>query len=105
MRFRNIFIGIGSLLVIILLLLSDPDGGLVQNLSFGAGTLSTIIILVISILYVGLLHYSRKALLDYLDLEELFNKAKLTPEGSGLAIIGIGLIMISVSIVILAATK
>ena len=105
MRFRNIFIGIGSLLVIILLLLSDPDGGLVQNLPFGAGTLSTIIILVISILYVGLLHYSRKALLDYLDLEELFNKAKLTPEGSGLAIIGIGLIMISVSIVILAATK
>lgn len=105
MRFRNIFIGIGSLLVIILLLLSDPDGGLVQNLPFGAGTLSTIIILVVSILYVGLLHYSRKALLDYLDLEELFNKAKLTPEGSGLAIIGIGLIMISVSIVILAATK
>ena len=105
MRFRNIFIGIGSLLVIILLLLSDPDGGLVQNLPFGAGTLSTIIILVISILYVGLLHYSRKALLDYLDLEELFNKAKLTPEGSGLAIIGIGLIMVSVSIVILAATK
>lgn len=105
MRFRNIFIGIGSLLVIILLLLSDPDGGLVQNLPFGAGTLSTIIILVVSILYVGLLHYSRKALLDYLDLEELFNKAKLTPEGSGLAIIGIGLIMVSVSIVILAATK
>lgn len=105
MRFRNIFIGIGSLLVIILLLLSDPDGGLVQNLPFGAGTLSTIIILVVSILYVGLLHYSRKALLDYLDLEELFNKAKLTPEGSGLAIIGIGLIMISVSVVILAATK
>ena len=105
MRFRNIFIGIGSLLVIILLLLSDPDGGLVQNLPFGAGTLSTIIILVISILYVGLLHYSRKALLDYLDLKELFNKAKLTPEGSGLAIIGIGLIMVSVSIVILAATK
>lgn len=105
MRFRNIFIGIGSLLVIILLLLSDPDGGLVQNLPFGAGTLSTIIILVVSILYVGLLHYSRKALLDYLDLEEFFNKAKLTPEGSGLAIIGIGLIMVSVSIVILAATK
>lgn len=105
MRFRNIFIGIGSLLVIILLLLSDPDGGLVQNLPFGAGTLSIIIILVVSILYVGLLHFSRKALLDYLDLEELFNKAKLTPEGSGLAIIGIGLIMVSVSIVILAATK
>ena len=105
MRFRNIFIGIGSLLVIILLLLSDPDGGLVQNLPFGAGTLSIIIILVISILYVGLLHFSRKALLDYLDLEELFNKAKLTPEGCGLAIIGIGLIMVSVSIVILAATK
>jgi len=105
MRFRNIFIGIGSLLVVLVLFMSDPDGGLVQNLPFGAGTLSTLIILLLSILYVGLLHFSRKALLDYLNLEELFNKAKFSPEGSGLAIIGIGLIMISISLVILAATK
>lgn len=105
MRFRDIYLGIGSLLVVIILLLSDPDNGFIQNLPFGAGTLSILIILVVSILYVGLLHISRKALLDYIDLAEFFKKAIQTPEGSGLAIIGVGLMMIAISIVVLASTK
>lgn len=105
MRFRHVFMGLGSLLTIIVLLLSDPDGGFINNLPFGSGTLATLIILVSSILYIGLLHFSRKGLLDYIDLEVYFKKALQTPEGSGLAIIGIGLIMVAVSIVILAATK
>lgn len=105
MRFRHIFIGIGSLLTVLILFLSDPDGGFIHNLPFGAGTLATLIILVTSILYIGLLHLARKALIDYIDLEEYFKKALQTSEGSGLALIGIGLIMISISLVILAATK
>ena len=51
MRFRNIFLGLGSVLVLTILLLSDPDSGLVRNLPFGGGTLATLIILVSSILY------------------------------------------------------
>ena len=46
--------------------LNDPDGGLVQNLPFGSGTVSLLIMLVISIL----LHWSvtlSPALFDYLD--------------------------------------
>lgn len=105
MRFRNVFLIIGSILTILVLLMSDPDTAFIQNLPFGAGTLTTLIILVTSILYIGLLHLSRKALMDYLDLAEYFRKALMTPEGAGLAIIGIGLMMISVSLVILAATK
>jgi hypothetical protein len=105
MRFRNVFLMIGSILTVLVLLLSDPDGGMVMSLPFGSGTLTTLIILVMSILYVGVLHLSRRALLDYLDLQELFKKAMMTSEGSGSAIIGVGLIMISIAIVILAATK
>lgn len=105
MHFRHIFLGIGSFLVVVLLLLSDPDSGLVQNLPVGASTLTILLILVSSILYVGLLHLSRKALIDYVDLSKYFAKAIQTPEGSGLAIIGIGLIMISISLVILAAVN
>ena len=104
MRFRNVFLGIGSFLTLLVLLLSDPDGGFIQNLPFGAGTLSTLIILVVSILYVGLLHLSRRALLDYLELDQLFKKAMETSEGSGKAIIGVGLMMISIALVIIAAT-
>lgn len=103
MRFRNIFIGIGSLLVVLILLLTDPDIALVQNLPFGSSTLTVLILLATSVLFVGVLHFSRKALLDYLDLAELFRKAKTTPEGSGLAIIGVGLICVSIAILISAA--
>lgn len=105
MRFRNIYMVIGSLLTLAVLLLSDPDSGFITDLPFGAGTLTILIVLVSSILYVALLHLSRRALMDYLDLSKYFAKALQTSEGSGLAIIGVGLIMISVAIVILAATS
>lgn len=105
MRFRQVFVGMGSLLTVGVLLLSDPDGGLVKNLPFGSGTLSILIILVSSILYIGLLHFARKGLIDYIDLEQYFKKALQTPEGAGLALIGVGLIMVSIAIVISAATK
>lgn len=105
MRFRHVFLGIGSFLVVNLLLLSDPDGGLVQNLPFGAGTISTLIILVTSILFVALLHVARKSLFDYLDLEVYFRKALMSPEGAGMALIGVGLAMVSIAVVILAATS
>ena len=105
MRFRHIFMGIGSVLVLLVLLLSDPDSGLIKNMSFGAGTLTLIITLTISVLYIGTLHLGRKGLIDYIDLEQYFKKAILSPEGAGLAIIGVGLIMISIALVILAATK
>lgn len=105
MRFRTIYMVIGSLLTLAVLFLSDPDSGFITDLPFGAGTLTILIVLVSSILYVALLHLSRRALMDYLDLSKYFAKALQTSEGSGLAIIGVGLIMISVAIVILAATS
>lgn len=105
LRFRHAFLGLGSVLTILVLLMSDPDGGFVKNLPFGAGTLSILITLVISILYIGVLHLARKALADYIDLEQYFKKALQTPEGAGLAIIGVGLMMISIGLVIMAAVK
>ncbi len=105
MRFRNTFVGLGSVLVIAVLLMSDPSNGFIHNLPFGSGTLSTLIILVSSILYIGLLHFARKGLLDYLDLEVYFKKALQTPEGSGSALIAVSLMMVAISIVIFAATK
>lgn len=104
MKFRHIFLGIGSLLTVIVLFLSDPDSGLIFNMPFGASTLTILIVLASSILYIGLLHLGRKALIDYVDMSEFFRNALRTPEGSGMALIAIGLLMVSVAIVILAAT-
>ncbi len=66
MRFRDIFLGLGSLLVLALLFLTDPAANVIGQLPIGASTINVLINLVISLLYVGLLHCSRKALVDYL---------------------------------------
>lgn len=105
LRFRHVYMGIGSLLVILILMLTDPDNAIVAKLPFGAGTTASLIILLTSFLYVTVLHLSRKALIDYIDLQEFFKKALLTPEGAGKALIGVGLMMIAIAIVILAAVK
>lgn len=103
MRFRNIYIFIGGFLVILLYLITDPDAGIIQNLPFGANTIVLLSTLLKSIWYVGLLHLSRRALLDYLDLSAMLEKAEQTSEGAGKALIAVGLFMIAISIVIFAA--
>lgn len=105
MRFRHVFLTIGSVLTVFVLLMSDPDGGFVRNLPFGSGTLSLLITLVVSILYIALLHLARKGLFDYIDLEVYFKKALQTPEGAGYALIAVAVAMLAIAVVILAATK
>jgi multisubunit Na+/H+ antiporter MnhB subunit len=105
MRFRNIYMLIGSFLVLAAWVLSDPDLGVVQGLPFGSSTVATLLILSKTVLYVGVLHLSRKALVDYLDLEVLFEKARTEPTGAGLAVVGVGLILLALSITIVAATS
>jgi len=102
MRFRHFYMGIGGLLVTLLWFLSDPDIGIVQNLTIGASTLSTLLILLKTILYIGMLHISRRALLDYIDLKVYFIRALESSEGAGLATIAISIIMLAISVVIIA---
>jgi hypothetical protein len=104
MRFRNTFIGVGGLLTVLLLLISDPDGGFVQNIPFGAGTFSTMLILATGILYIGLLHFARKGLFDYIDMGVFARKASTDPVGSAIVFLGVTVAMLAIAIVILAAT-
>ena len=103
MRFRNIYTIIGSFLVIFLWLLTDPDGGLIQHMSFGASTVATLVVLTKSLLYVTLLHYSRKALFDYIDLSEYFENAKKDGD-SGEALIALAIFTLAIAVVIYAGT-
>lgn len=104
-RFRNIYLVIGSVFVIALWIVTDPDAGFITSLPVGAGTLATIVVLLKSVLYVGILHLSRKAVCDYVNLKTVIDKATSTPEGAGYVVMAIGLIMISISITIFAATS
>lgn len=103
MRFRYIFMFIGLTLALFLTLSIDPDSGIITGLPIGATTLRALVAVFSIIFYVAILHISRKGLLDYINMEELFNKAKESPQGAGLAIVGVGVIMISISMMAIAA--
>lgn len=104
MRFRFVFMGLGSLLTLALLILSDPSVGAIKQLPFGGATVALLLGLVLCLLYITLLHLSRKGLLDYIDLEVFFKKALETSVGAGLAIIGVGLVMLSCAVVVVAVS-
>lgn len=105
MRFRHVYLGIGSVLVLLLWILTDPKIGLIQSLPIGASTVATIVLLLKTVLYAGVLHFTRKGLIDYVDLKKYFDRALQTPEGAGHATIAIGLIFIAIAITIHAATN
>jgi hypothetical protein len=105
LRFRHGYMTIGSFLVILLWLFTDPDNNIISHLPFGASTVATIAILLKSILYVTVLHLSRKALMDYLDLKTVFEKAMQTSEGAGQVFIGVGLVFLAIAVTIYAAVR
>ena len=72
---------------------------------YGTELITVISSLVVAHFFIALLHFARKALFDYLNLEELFVKAKQSSEGAGLALVGMGLFSVSIALVIMAATK
>ena len=103
-RFRYVYMGIGTVLTMIVFLLSDPTGGggALRNLPFGAGVAASVIMSLWIIFYVLFLHLSRMALMDYVHLSQFFKKALGTPEGAGLAVIGVAIMTLAVSMIIAA---
>ena len=102
-RFRYLFMGLFGALALLLLFVTDPDSKLVTALPIAAGFVATVVLLVSAVLYVTLLHLSRRAMFDYVDLSVFFTKAMETSTGAGLALIGVGLSSVAISIVILAS--
>ena len=102
-RFRYLYMGLFGALALLLLFVTDPDSKLVTALPIAAGFVATIVLLVSAVLYVTLLHLSRRGMFDYVDLSVFFTKAFETPTGAGLALIGIGLSNVAIALVIMAS--
>lgn len=85
MRFRTIFLGLGTLLVALALFMTDVDKGASTAIWF-LGAASGIIV-------VALAHISRKGLFDYLDMGEYARKAAETPLGSSIVFLGVCLVI------------
>lgn len=102
LRVRNLYLVLGCFLVILLLILVDPDSGLVRQLPFGSGAVTTLVYMAKGILGSALLYTTRKAMFDYpeADLQSIGRDARRTPEGAGLYAISIALQTIAYSIII-----
>lgn len=101
-RLRNCFLAGGSLAVLALLILTDPDAGYFAGiLPFGSTTLVWLISLARGIVAVAFAHYSRKALFDYkeADLANILRNSLKTSTGSGLAFLGICIVLVGLLMV------
>jgi hypothetical protein len=86
-RFRNLYLVLGSALVLGALFYTDPDGGLSTGM--------LLLGLLVCVLAVAFAHISRKALTDYLeaDMQKLFARASESPTGAGLALVALSILM------------
>ena len=107
LRFRNLYMYIGTFLVVLLYLATDPDSGFIESLPFGASTLAMLVITLKAIMYVTILHLSRKALFDYpeADFQKLARQAMATSQGAGSFAIAMAVVMLAVSLLIFAAVQ
>jgi hypothetical protein len=87
-RFRNVFLIIGTMSVLLALYLSDPDKGLSTGM--------LVLDLCVCVLAVAFAHVSRKALMDYpeADKQNLFARAGESPTGAGLALVAQAIIIL-----------
>lgn len=101
-RFRHTFMGLGSLFAAILMTVSDPDLSIISELPLAAPFIATVAVLAKIVLYAGALHYTRKGLFDYIDMQELFTLAKKGNLAAAVSLVALGLIHIAIAILIYA---
>lgn len=104
-RFRHLYMGLGSLIALAVYVATDPDLGLLNSLPVGASTVATLVVLLRSVYFIAMLHLSRRALFDYIDLERYFAKAISTAQGAGLALVSVSIAMLAIALTIFAATS
>ena len=102
---RHQYLFIWPIVIVVLLILADPDSQLIQELPFGSGVITKFLFIVSGVIATALLHFTRKFLFDYdaADMEKLGLKARETPEGAGQYAIAISIQTLAFAIVIVGA--
>lgn len=85
LRFRHLFMLGGTLAIVAYLYVSDPNGG--------GLTLPFLAKLATPVIAVWFAHLARRALFDYVDMQSLLRKARETATGSGLAFLGVCIVV------------
>lgn len=104
-KFRYVFMLIGAILVTASLFLSEYDVGLVQNLPFGASTITYLIFISTPILGVGLLYLSKIANFDYVNFKKVFEKCAEDRTSLAIWFVGASIQILAIAVVINAFMK
>lgn len=104
-RSRHVYTVYATLAVILAYFLCDPDLGIIQHLPIGATTVAVLLILAKGILYATAVHWTRKMVLDYIDLDAIFTKANETPTGAGLAAVAISIMVLAITMCFVLAPR
>lgn len=101
-RPRNVALIGGSLAVLAVLTLTDPDGGWIKGLPFGGPVLAWLLGVAGAVVYAALAWMLRKALHDYdeADMQDLFKIARQTPEGAGRALQALAIVFLAICLLI-----
>lgn len=90
MRNRHLLTYLGSVFIVLLWIFTDRDISILKELN---STFITAIGLITPIVVVTLSHAVRKALFDYLDMKELYLKAKENPISSSIVFLSICIVL------------
>ena len=104
-RKRNWFAVIGTTIMILLWLVTDPDMNIIQNMPAGAKVLDIFTVLSKGVIYMMAVHMGRKYILDYINFAELIHKAAETSEGAGKAAIAVAIYTVAMAIAVYAAVN
>lgn len=103
-RLRDTYLIYGTLLALALYTVTDPDLGLISNMTYGGETLALVVLTIKAVIYLSLLHWSRKALFDYPcgDFEALGDMSIKTPVSAAIYAVAIAIMSLAISIIISA---
>jgi hypothetical protein len=104
-RKRNWFAVIGTTIMILLWLITDPDMRIITNMPAGAKVLDIFTVLSKGVIYMMAVHMGRKYILDYINLKMLIDKAAETSEGAGKAAIAVSIYTVAMAIAVYAAVN
>lgn len=99
---RKTLFGIGIPFIILIMFLTDPDKGILNDVGFGSTTISTLIFLAQGVLGVGILYLCERAMFYLVDWMEVYRKAMQTENGPGMILIAISISLVAVAITLAA---
>ena len=90
-------------MAVALLVVTDPDFGVVQHLSIGSGTIISLVFLMKGIMGITMLNISRKFVIDYsiANMEALGEAASATPIGAAIYAVAISIMTLAFAIVMI----